>query len=734
MPIRVSRQKLEALVVEPGEDLKVSRQIVEALVIEPGDELKVSRQYVEVLFPSTQIFEEVASSTLTLTDLAVRDVMTFNLSASSALALSQGTTRELVGRVSASSELILRQSVDYSPKFVHAVSALLLTHATSFPGTHIVSASSTLALTGTATSLGLITVDASSVLTLVQFADDETKARDINQALTLTDTATVDLIHRGFSTLELTGTARSAKELSASSQLEFTQVARAQPDRVAATTQIEFSQSARSSLKYVYASSTLELTDSNVVLKPIYVSATSPLTVNSLVWNVITDEFDLVETGLRQEATTEGILSGDASSVIGLVSFASAHVASVSGTDVSASSTISFSQHAVPDAIEESATSSLALTQSAVGLAGKPGSTPLELTQVAAFTIERGISASSPINFLQSTTFTLIIGTTTCQYSPFVGDSSDPDAPSPPPAAIDGPMAGIQVPFQFVYPSVGVVSDSVSLKTPNLGNKDRLSFHRILQETRGGTLIVYADPIWPKIQTIVMTFSGLFRVESQELLTFIDDHLGQEIGMIDWEHRYWRGVITNPDEPAIEDRFDSYTVNITFEGELDPTWNPQVVPPSLRYSAIRSDVQDGIYVPIEPQLPATPGTLDYYEAVTDSALIIGNPLYIVSGTGHVLPAQANSSTTAQVAGLSMTDTASGATCRFLTEGRIERSDWSGITGATNLSAGVFYFLDPSTAGRLTSTAPSTPGQYVVRVGRAIDTTTLDIEIELPILL
>jgi hypothetical protein len=232
---------------------------------------------------------------------------------------------------------------------------------------------------------------------------------------------------------------------------------------------------------------------------------------------------------------------------------------------------------------------------------------------------------------------------------------------------------------------------------------------------------------------LVLTFSGLFRVEAHALLTFINDHLGKEVGLIDWEHRYWKGIITTPDEPIIEDKFDNFTASFSFEGELDPTWSPQVVPPSLRYSAIRSEQEDGYYVPNEPILPVTPEVLDYYEAEADSTIVIGNPLYVVS-SGHVDPAQADSSITAQVVGLSITDVSAGETCQFLSEGRIEQSDWSGITGSSNLSAGVFYYLDPSSAGRLTSTAPTTPGQYVVRIGRAVDVSTLDIEIELPILL
>ena len=100
---------------------------------------------------------------------------------------------------------------------------------------------------------------------------------------------------------------------------------------------------------------------------------------------------------------------------------------------------------------------------------------------------------------------------------------------------LDGPLAGITAPFQLLYPAVGPATDSVTLRAPNLGNKDRLSFNRVLRETRGGTLVVYADPIWPKIQTLVLSFSGLSGDEAQALIAFFNDHLGLEIGLLDWE-------------------------------------------------------------------------------------------------------------------------------------------------------------------------------------------------------
>jgi hypothetical protein len=107
------------------------------------------------------------------------------------------------------------------------------------------------------------------------------------------------------------------------------------------------------------------------------------------------------------------------------------------------------------------------------------------------------------------------------------------------------------------------------LRNPELGNKDRLQFNRISRETRGGTLIVYADSIWPKIQVQVLTFTGLSKEQAAGLLTFMSVHLGREIGFVDWEHRLWRGVITNPNDAVVQDgRGCMYSASLEFEGAL----------------------------------------------------------------------------------------------------------------------------------------------------------------------
>ena len=56
---------------------------------------------------------------------------------------------------------------------------------------------------------------------------------------------------------------------------------------------------------------------------------------------------------------------------------------------------------------------------------------------------------------------------------------------------------------------------------------------------------------------------------------------------------------------------------------------------------------------------------------------------------------------------------------------------SGVLGGmSGLVAGSEYFLDPTTAGAITTVAPTTVGQYVMKLGRALSTTEFDINISI----
>ena len=146
-----------------------------------------------------------------------------------------------------------------------------------------------------------------------------------------------------------------------------------------------------------------------------------------------------------------------------------------------------------------------------------------------------------------------------CTYTPFIGETTDPDAPSPP--QLTPPTL---IPLSEI--TLSVEGSSVTLRNPNLGNRDRSGFQRINRETRGGTLIVYSDPVWPKTQTLILEFSGLSETKAQEFLTFIAYSLGQNIELEDWEGNLWGGIIVSPQNPIIREGDCNISVSIEFEG------------------------------------------------------------------------------------------------------------------------------------------------------------------------
>jgi len=119
------------------------------------------------------------------------------------------------------------------------------------------------------------------------------------------------------------------------------------------------------------------------------------------------------------------------------------------------------------------------------------------------------------------------------------------------------------------------------------------------------------------------------------------------------------------------------------------------------------------------------------------AITIGQAVY-PDGNGSVDLGQANASGTVEVLGLvAATSIASAASGSIQTDGILTATtgQWDAVTGGTGgLVAGTVYYLDPSTAGHITSTAPTTASQYVVRIGVALSTTELEISVRPPILL
>lgn len=130
-------------------------------------------------------------------------------------------------------------------------------------------------------------------------------------------------------------------------------------------------------------------------------------------------------------------------------------------------------------------------------------------------------------------------------------------------------------------------------------------------------------------------------------------------------------------------------------------------------------------------------TQGFVRLVNDEAgtVVIGAPVYS-DAAGGVKKARSNAIGTTKVIGL-IADTSilTTATGNVLTEGVLTATtgQWDAITGASGgLTFNTIYFLDPATAGLLTTTAPSTSGQFIVQVGIALSTTQMAVQIKVPI--
>lgn len=116
-----------------------------------------------------------------------------------------------------------------------------------------------------------------------------------------------------------------------------------------------------------------------------------------------------------------------------------------------------------------------------------------------------------------------------------------------------------------------------------------------------------------------------------------------------------------------------------------------------------------------------------------SSITICQAVYQTAVADNVNLARANAASTAQVFGLvAQPSIASGASGSILTAGPLvaTTAQWDAVvTGEVGgLTPGAQYWLDPTTAGNLTATAPTTPGQFDTYVGQAKNPTTLLIDI------
>jgi hypothetical protein len=318
--------------------------------------------------------------------------------------------------------------------------------------------------------------------------------------------------------------------------------------------------------KHVDATDALMLSDATSMPRPIYAGVVDTLQVTAPIYDSATGLW--LTYGLQDAAATavhrggksqsERLFFGETASVFHI---RPSHVYACSAGD-----TLSLYDDTTSPQVADDA---LALGDMAsVDLVGPNTTTDvLNISQVASYKIVRQLGAQDTLVIEQSFLYILPYELARLEYAPFIGHGTSGN-PAPPPATL--PVAPLK-PGEFTlfyppYPATPI--DVLVLRKPEFGNKDRLKFNRIARETRGGTLVVFADPMWPKTQNLVLTFSALRPDQAFGLQDFLERHLGLPIGMMDWEGRQWSGVVVNPDEPIVQDSKYSFTGSLEFDGQL----------------------------------------------------------------------------------------------------------------------------------------------------------------------
>jgi len=118
---------------------------------------------------------------------------------------------------------------------------------------------------------------------------------------------------------------------------------------------------------------------------------------------------------------------------------------------------------------------------------------------------------------------------------------------------------------------------------------------------------------------------------------------------------------------------------------------------------------------------------------TGNTLNKATPVYV--NGGDAIPGKADAISTARISGFTEATVADGATVDIQTDGIFvaTTTEWDAVTGQTGgLTEGSEYYLDATTAGMMTATAPDSDGEIVAPLGRALSSTEFDIEISRPI--
>ena len=564
--------------------LRATNQLVEILA--PGDDgtLRVTSQIIEVLAMPAADLEQVLENELSFTTECVTSGSTFEKALGNEISFTT-VAYGITGVVSSENEIAFTSTSDgllsgrfiesleheitfeglplyIGPKSVSVSTTIEFEDYARIPDTYELDASSTLAFTQLIGRYGSIHYSLSSSLTFAQIADLTEKDREASNEIEFTTLASADYIKVLGNILELEDTAvKGLTVVDIQHPLTFVHDARCNPRNFSIDQQISFGQAPRNSVISIHVDNELEFDTDITVIQPWSVWAESVLQVTTI------EEYDedgnpiLIITGLQDAAAVEKALGRSITSPVWFSQDGKKVLIKVGAVDIEAEDTLAFSS-SVPECIYLDANNIIEFIDYVDNRHEFPVSL-LEIESDVAYNISYAPRLASSTLNLVSSFFGEKEDISLCEYTPILGSTNDPDAPQqylknvP---IIDSNASGVTLFYPWVSPTT-----TVNLRGPDLGNRTRLEFQRIKRETRGGTLIVWADPMWPKNEHLVLSFSGLSETEGQAVLDFIYLTLGKEIGIVDWEGNTQRAITITPNEPLVRNSRGNLSINLEFE-------------------------------------------------------------------------------------------------------------------------------------------------------------------------
>lgn len=126
----------------------------------------------------------------------------------------------------------------------------------------------------------------------------------------------------------------------------------------------------------------------------------------------------------------------------------------------------------------------------------------------------------------------------------FGGSSGSGPAPVLPPAPV---MQSMTLEWPVVSPTL-----TFTLPKPLFGNVEDITPTRVQRETRGGTMKTFRDSSWMTRIVNRYKFEGLTSVQVSNFVNFINQTLGLEVLLTDYEGRTWTGFIVNTGAESLQ--------------------------------------------------------------------------------------------------------------------------------------------------------------------------------------